>query len=93
MRWLLFIWIALCSVGVHAEVTPGGASDDGAEPVDREFLEYLGGLVFAGEDWVGPEDMAVPVPLEAESDALAEPRVPYQDAFERDLQEESSDAG
>ena len=99
MRSLLFISIALCAVGAPAEVTPEVVEDGRAEPVDVELLEYLGSLVFAGEAWVGPEDMVVPVPPEppeplgVEAGAPAEPRVQYQDAFERDLQEEPSDAG
>lgn len=93
MRWLLFISIALCAIGAHAEVTPEVVDDGRAEPVDPELLEYLGSLVFTGEAWVGPEDMVVPVSLEADAGAPAKPRVQYQDAFERDLQEEPSDAG
>ena len=93
MRWLLFISIALCAMGAHAEVTPEAVDDGRTEPVDPEFLEYLGSLVFDGEACVGPEDMVVPVSLEADAGAPAEPHVQYQDAFERDLQEESSDAG
>jgi len=93
MRWLLFISIALCAIGAHAEVTREVVDDGRAEPVDPEFPEYLGSLVFDGEAWVGPEDMVVPVSLEADAGASAEPRVQYQDAFERDLQGEPSDAG
>jgi hypothetical protein len=93
MRWLLFISIALYAIGAHSEVTPEVVDDGRTEPVDPEFLEYLGSLVFDGAAWVGPEDMVVPVPLEAEAGPPAEPHVQYQDAFERDLQEEPSDAG
>ena len=54
MRWVLSISILFYAAGVRAQQDP-------AEPVDLEFLEYLGSLVFGGEGWVGPEDMVVPL--------------------------------
>lgn len=84
MRWLLSISILLCHLGVLADEGP-------VEPVDLEFLEYLGTLVFGGEDWVGPEDMVMPI--EIGEGAPTERRVQYQDAFERDLQEGPGYAG
>lgn len=95
MHWVLSISILFYAAGVRAQ-------EDPAEPVDLEFLEYLGGLVFGGEGWVGPEDMVVPLdagPAEGAAAtgegaaATGEKRVQYDDAFERDLAEESDDAG
>ncbi len=95
MRWVLSISILFYAAGVRAQ-------EDPAEPVDLEFLEYLGSLVFGGEGWVGPEDMVVPLDAGAAGSAAAtgegaastgEKRVQYEDAFERDLAEEPDDAG
>jgi hypothetical protein len=92
MRWLLSISILVCALGLHAD--DPAAEESPAEPVDLEFLEYLGSLVFGGEGWVGPEDMVVPIEAgEAGVPAPAERPVQYEDAFERDLQEEPGDAG
>lgn len=89
MHWVLSISILLYAAGVRAEQDP-------AEPVDLAFLEYLGTLVFAGDGWVGPQDMVVPLDSTAAGTGAAateEKRVPYEDAFERDLAEEPGDAG
>ena len=101
MRWVLSISILFYAAGVRAQ-------EDPAEPVDLEFLEYLGSLAFGGEGWVGPEDMVVPLDTGAAGEsaaatgesaaaaakrAPAERRVQYEDAFERDLAEEPDDAG
>ena len=100
MHWVLSISILFYAAGVRAQ-------EDPAEPVDLEFLEYLGSLVFGGEGWVGPEDMVVPLDAGAAGEsaaatgkgatatgkkAPAERRVRYEDAFERDLAEEPGDA-
>jgi hypothetical protein len=96
MHWVLSISMLLYAAGVRAE-------EDPAEPVDLAFLEYLGTLVFAGDGWVGPQDMVVPLDSTATGEGAAatgkdaatteEKRVPYEDAFERDLAEEPGDAG
>ena len=64
MHWVLSISILFYAAGVRAE-------EDPAEPVDLEFLEYLGSLVFADEGWVGPEEMVVPLDARASGESAA----------------------
>ena len=64
MHWVLSISILFYAAGVRAQ-------EDPAEPVDLEFLEYLGSLVFGGEGWVGPEDMVVPLDAGAAGESAA----------------------
>ena len=100
MHWVLSISILFYTAGVRAQ-------EDPAEPVDLEFLEYLGSLDVGGVGLVVPEDMVVPLDAGAAGEsaaatgesaaatgkkAPAERRVRYEDAFERDLAEEPGDA-
>lgn len=56
-------------------------TDDAPEPVSLDFLEYLGSLVFGGDEWVGPEDVSGPID---ESELRPVGDAP-EDDFERDL--------